>query len=204
MSKKKTSGSLTTDTSYELGECRKILKDLQNKPEAEAFRHPVDWKGLNLPNYPQIIKKPMDLQTIETKLNRKQYANAFEFAEDMRLVWSNAKTYNQPGSGIFMVAESLGKAWERKFNKIRKASAALAKKDDKSKGRESKQADRLKFIELVKALTSDQLGQVVETIEKKCPQAMHEDSEDDLEIEIHLIDAETLQELIEYATPLVN
>ena len=132
MSRKKTSSSLTTDISYELGESRTILKELQNKPEAEAFKQPVDWKGLNLPDYPQIIKKPMDLQTIETKLNRKQYANAFEFAEDMGLVWSNAKTYNQPGSGIFLVAESLGKSWEQKFNRIRKVSAASEKKDDKA------------------------------------------------------------------------
>merc|ERR1712173_4176 len=150
MGKKKTG-------THELAECRKILKELQGKPEAEAFKQPVDWKALNLPDYPQIIKQPMDLQTIENKLDRGQYEDAFEFAADMRLVWSNAKTYNQPGSGIFMVAESLSKHWELKFARIKKG-----KKDEKIKGRESKQEDRLKFTELTKGLTSDQLGYVVE------------------------------------------
>jgi hypothetical protein len=30
----------------------------------EVFRVPVDWKKLNLPRYPDLIKNPMDLGTI--------------------------------------------------------------------------------------------------------------------------------------------
>jgi hypothetical protein len=33
--------------------------------KAEAFNEPVDWKALNLPSYPQIIKNPMDLGTVK-------------------------------------------------------------------------------------------------------------------------------------------
>ena len=41
----------------------------------------------------------------EKKCRAGGYEDAWGFAEDMRLVWENAKTYNRPGSGIYLVAE---------------------------------------------------------------------------------------------------
>lgn len=43
---------------------------------------------MNLSDYYDIIPNPMDLGTIKKKLDNKQYANAQEFAEDIRLVES--------------------------------------------------------------------------------------------------------------------
>ncbi|KIH63249.1 hypothetical protein ANCDUO_06451 [Ancylostoma duodenale] len=43
---------------------------------------------MNLSDYYDIIPNPMDLGTIKKKLDNKQYANAQEFAEDVRL-WAN-------------------------------------------------------------------------------------------------------------------
>lgn len=34
------------------------------------------------------------------------------FANDVRLVWRNAKRYNKEGSGVWTAADSLGKAFE--------------------------------------------------------------------------------------------
>jgi len=189
--------------SAELEQCYKILKEIQKKDEAYAFLEPVDWKELNIPDYPQIITNPMDLVTIETKLHSNQYANAYDFAKDMRLVWSNAKEYNKPGSGIFTVAVQLGKFWERRFAKIKKSSTEVELKGEvveKLKARKSSREDQLRFTELIKGLDSKQLGYIVETVEKKCPNAIHEDMQDEVEIEVYLIDATTLQELINYAT----
>jgi len=45
--------------------CETVLQELMDKPESEPFNVPVDWKGLGLPDYPKIIKKPMDLGTIK-------------------------------------------------------------------------------------------------------------------------------------------
>jgi len=188
--------------SKELNQCYKILKELQGKDEAFPFLEPVDWKELNIPDYPQIIKTPMDFITIETKLNSNKYGNAWDFAKDMRLVWSNAMTYNKPGSGIFSVAVTLSKFWERRFAKIEKSSTDGELKGpivEKLKARESTQEDRLRFTELIRGLDSKQLGYIVETLEKKCPNAVHEDKNDEVEIEVYLIDKATLQELITYA-----
>jgi len=33
---------------------------------------PVNWRALNIPDYPRIVKNPMDLQTLELKV-RGQY-----------------------------------------------------------------------------------------------------------------------------------
>ncbi|CAN0550738.1 unnamed protein product, partial [Ectocarpus sp. 12 AP-2014] len=35
-----------------------------NKPETLAFREPVNPKAMGIPDYPQIVKNPMDLGTV--------------------------------------------------------------------------------------------------------------------------------------------
>lgn len=50
------------------------------------------------PDYPQIIKNPMDLGTIQKVFNaRKSYANPFLFANDVRLTFNNCIQYNPEG-----------------------------------------------------------------------------------------------------------
>lgn len=46
------------------------------------FREPVDWKGLGLYDYPQIIKKPMDLGTVKKNLKAKKYKNVADAARE--------------------------------------------------------------------------------------------------------------------------
>ena len=61
----------------------------------------MDWKNLGLPDYPRIVKKPMDLQTVGKKMSNESYKNAAQFTEDMRLIWKNAKCYNRTESKIY-------------------------------------------------------------------------------------------------------
>jgi hypothetical protein len=37
----------------------KILKMINDRPDAAPFREPVAWRELGLMDYPQLIKKPM-------------------------------------------------------------------------------------------------------------------------------------------------
>ena len=48
--------------------CQNVLKALKKSHVSAPFAVPVDWKALNLPLYPKMIKHPMDLGTIEKKL----------------------------------------------------------------------------------------------------------------------------------------
>merc|ERR1719320_147067 len=112
----------------------------------------------------------------------------------MRLVWSNALTYNRSDSHIFMSAKLLSSIWELEFARVERSIKVHLEKQEQLKARESKEEDRLKFAELLKGLNDIQLGHVVEVVERRCPRAICEKSDVDLEMELYLIDAETLKE----------
>ena len=84
--------------------CRRKLQEIKGMPEAVRFLEPVDWKNLGLALYPNIVRNPMDLGTISKKLDKSEYSDIFEFNKDMKLVWSNARRFNQPGSNIHKTA----------------------------------------------------------------------------------------------------
>lgn len=74
-----------------------LINSLLSSADAEAFRDPVDWRGLGLHDYPHIIKRPMDLGTVKLRLERGSYATAEACAADVRLIWENCRTYNTGG-----------------------------------------------------------------------------------------------------------
>ena len=88
-------------------------------PDTGPFREPVDWRGLELYDYPEIISKMMDLGTIQKKLERQQYNTAWEVAQDIRLVWNNCMTYNAEGSDFWALAKQHLRRFEDRFRKIR-------------------------------------------------------------------------------------
>ena len=97
--------------------CRELLKVVRRNPNAKAFLKPVDFKGLGYPSYPQIIKTPMDLQSVGNKLDQGLYLNSLEFYNNVKLIWSNSMTFNQDRSEYFVAAEKMGNLWEREFSK---------------------------------------------------------------------------------------
>merc|ERR1719474_1801645 len=193
----------------ELMECGRLLIEFMKRPETEPFNEPVDWKGLNLPDYPLIIRHQMDLGTVQSKLEGGKYGSADKFAEDIRLVFKNAMTYNTPGSGIYVVAENLFKQFERRFARITKMAPYKRRKNNNVErvgGEPSSYEERQQFTNLVQQLTPPELGGVVELIDKKSPQALndHNDNEDELDIEVYNIDGQTLKELIQFIEKTIS
>lgn len=78
----------------------------------------MDWKSLGLTDYPQIITRPMDLRTLKSNFDKGKYFTATEVAEDTRLIFTNAMTYNAPGSKIYAQANSLGDFFESSWAKL--------------------------------------------------------------------------------------
>lgn len=77
--------------------CHNIMKTLFNKKyygDAAWFYNPVDYITYNLPEYPKVIKKPMDFTTIKTKLEKKEYVLLDDFVKEVRLVFSNCRKFN--------------------------------------------------------------------------------------------------------------
>lgn len=47
-----------------------------------------------VPDYAEVIKKPMDLSTVLCKIDLHQYRTVKEFRQDVDLIWQNALEYN--------------------------------------------------------------------------------------------------------------
>jgi hypothetical protein len=73
----------------------------------------VDPVALDLPDYWEVVKRPMDLGTIGDKLSSGQYAKVSQFLDDLELVWSNCLLYNPPEDPISEWAVLLRKATQR-------------------------------------------------------------------------------------------
>lgn len=79
--------------------------DIPTRGLIEPFVDPVDRKAY--PEYYVIIKRPICMQQIQTKINRLEYQSLREFREDMRLLCNNARTYNEDTSLLFQDANTV-------------------------------------------------------------------------------------------------
>jgi len=96
----------------------KLVDAFYNRPDAEPFRVPVEWKALGLYDYPQIIAEPMDLGTVKSNIKDKKYKTLNQIGHDVNKVWANCKEYNRVGSDFHKLAGSLQKKWDEKFSKL--------------------------------------------------------------------------------------
>lgn len=76
---------------------------------AWPFHGPVDTVKLNLPDYFEIIKKPMDMGCIKKRLENNYYWSADEAIADFNQMFTNCYIYNKPGEDIVIMAKSLEK-----------------------------------------------------------------------------------------------
>ncbi len=90
--------TITTEDFEKLNEIINYLKSLDYE---RNFHYPVDWKALNLLDYPTIIRHPMDLLTLQTYLKERKYQLVLEVLDHIQLIWDNCKTYNIEGSVIY-------------------------------------------------------------------------------------------------------
>lgn len=102
----------------ELKFCDTVLKELHKKvhePYAFPFYHPVDPVALNIPDYFKIIKRPMDLSTIQDKLKMNSYENATEFEADVRLMFNNCYKFNPEGQAVHQMGRRLESVFDQKW-----------------------------------------------------------------------------------------
>ncbi|KAJ8532339.1 hypothetical protein K7X08_012262 [Anisodus acutangulus] len=95
--------------------CGSLLQRLMKHKHGWVFNEPVNAKALGLHDYHDIIKHPMDLGTIKTTLSQNWYKSPREFAEDVRLVFHNAMTYNPKGQDVHVMAEHLSEIFKERW-----------------------------------------------------------------------------------------
>lgn len=71
-----------------------LLTTIMGHQHAWIFASPVDPYKLNLPDYFDIVKRPMDLRTVQRRLDNDMYRTFGAFANDVRLIFQNALLYN--------------------------------------------------------------------------------------------------------------
>ncbi|KAL9263186.1 Transcription factor GTE2-like protein [Drosera capensis] len=95
--------------------CKQLLNKLMRNKFCFWFNKPVDVEGMRLFDYYDVIKNPMDLGTVKSKLNRDAYSNLDEFAADVRLTFNNAMVYNPEGQEVHKYAKDLLSKFEAMF-----------------------------------------------------------------------------------------
>uniref|UniRef100_A0A8C1LBA8 Bromodomain PHD finger transcription factor n=1 Tax=Cyprinus carpio TaxID=7962 RepID=A0A8C1LBA8_CYPCA len=92
-----------TDKDYE--GLKRILRSLQSHKMAWPFLEPVDPN--DAPDYYGIIKEPMDLSTMEERIQKRFYSKLTEFVADMTKIFDNCRYYNPSDSPFYQCAEFL-------------------------------------------------------------------------------------------------
>ncbi|TVU12754.1 hypothetical protein EJB05_46410, partial [Eragrostis curvula] len=96
-----------------------IMREVTSDKLAWPFLKPVDVVDLNLPDYFEIISKPMDFSTIEKKMEGKDVFNNYksvrEIYSDVRLIFTNAMKYNDEQNEIHLMAKALLEKFEEKW-----------------------------------------------------------------------------------------
>lgn len=85
-----------------MGMCYRAWMAINTVAIAIPFREPVSSR--DAPGYYDIIKKPMDLRTIRTRIMNGSLTTPVEFQRDLNQIVRNAMTYNAKDSDIYELA----------------------------------------------------------------------------------------------------
>lgn len=89
------------------------IKAVKRLKDAKPFLQPVDIIALNIPFYYNYVKRPMDLSTIERKLNLNAYETPEQIIDDFNCMVNNSNTFNGPTSVISQMARNIQAAFEK-------------------------------------------------------------------------------------------
>lgn len=84
-----------------------LFSQISQHRNGNIFHNPI--KDSEAPDYSEIVKRPMDLKSIKTKIKEGGITNSQEFRRDVYLMFANALMYNRPGSDIYAMAEDVGR-----------------------------------------------------------------------------------------------
>eukprot|EP00741_Cyanophora_paradoxa_P007204 tig00001085_g6970.t1 len=89
----------------------RLLEAVRRQPPSWPFLKPVD--PAEVPDYYNVIKQAIDLQTMEEKIGKEAYTTREAFWEDMQLMFNNCRTFNAEGTRYYKCADELNKFFDR-------------------------------------------------------------------------------------------
>ncbi|EKV04080.1 Histone acetyltransferase GCN5 [Penicillium digitatum] len=97
-------------------ELRRFLNHIQNHKHAWPFVSPVNKD--EVPDYYAVITSPMDLSTIEERLNADFYSGPNDLVPDLQLIFSNCRQYNDATTVYTKCAVQLEKYMRKLIREI--------------------------------------------------------------------------------------
>ncbi|KAB8748977.1 hypothetical protein FH972_026528 [Carpinus fangiana] len=85
-----------------------LLNDMQNHTSAWPFLQPVNREEVQ--DYYNVIKQPMDLSTMEERLEKDMYPTPEDFVKDAMLIFHNCRKYNNETTPYAKAANKLQKS----------------------------------------------------------------------------------------------
>ncbi|XP_045626029.2 nucleosome-remodeling factor subunit NURF301 isoform X1 [Procambarus clarkii] len=98
-------------------ELKKVTKSLIQHKNAWPFLEPVD--PSEVPDYYKVVKEPMDLKTVESRVEEKSYQQLAQFIGDVMLVFDNCRLYNPPNSSFCSCAATLESFFCQKLRSLK-------------------------------------------------------------------------------------
>lgn len=131
-----------------LKKCLQIVKSIMKKKGGVYFCYPVDPVELGIPDYYDVVDRPMDLGTVQAWIESGYYDRSvgpvpahLQCAQDVELVFNNAAAYNPEGTEVHTFAVKLLAEWHQLFAKVEEEArateaaeaAAAAKKAERAR-----------------------------------------------------------------------
>lgn len=98
--------------------CMRTIQNVKRIQSSTAFRQPVDYVAMNIPSYPSVIPKPMDLRTLEENLKDSKYATVDAFTADFNQIVRNCETFNGRESTFTKAAYEMKASFDKNMSKI--------------------------------------------------------------------------------------
>ena len=99
-------------------QAKKLINFLWKVKGAYLFHKPVDPEELGIPDYPKIIKNPMDFSTIKKKLSNNLYTNFKQFNDDIKLTFDNCFLYNGANSSVGLSCTFVKTEYQKLFDQM--------------------------------------------------------------------------------------
>lgn len=82
-----------------------LLFSLQSHPSSWPFHEPVSLR--DVPDYLEVVKHPMDMSSMMTKIRNGSYRSVKGFVVDVNLMCNNCFAYNSPDTQYYKCAENI-------------------------------------------------------------------------------------------------
>ncbi len=137
--------------------CTSIVKELlkkQHEAYAFPFYQPVDPVAMNIPDYYKVVKKPMDLSTVQGKINNNQYDSSADFEYDVRLMFKNCYKFNAPGTPVHNMSKRLEAVFDQKWAE---KPAPRGSQSPDSSDEDSEREDNIDMMQRQLAMLQEQI-----------------------------------------------